>query len=327
MTPNRSLASTSAAAARVEAAATIQWLARSKALKLDAVDMSEMGAPTRAVDVLTKATDTSSLAAVGVMSAVMAFIQNAGQASAFLSMVSEQAFRRVPFDTPLIHTESLPIPSGLSEGGLIPVGELELEGKKLTEESVGVIVVASDEAWQRVDGPGQGFINSLLQSAIGRAVDARMFELLAGSAPVNLTAAKDAPAAIVTALGGALQAMLTKSGQVLRWAVSPAAAAVLAPLSAEGRIAITPAGGMIFGIPAVISEGLEPGEIALIAASDIAADVVDMGIMPSRASALRLPDGSPMSLFQLNLIAVRAVMAFGVTPLADAVMAKVTLTE
>ena len=70
-----------------------------------------------------------------------------------------------------------------------------------------------------------------------------------------------------------------------------------------------------------------PGEIALIAASDIAADVVDMGIMPSRASALRLPDGSPMSLFQLNLIAVRAVMAFGVTPLADAVMAKVTLTE
>lgn len=327
MTMNRTLANTSASAARVEAAATIQWLARSKALKLDAVDLSEMGAPTRAIDVMTKATDTSSLAAVGVMSAVMAFVQNAGQASAFLSMVGEQAFRRVPFDTPLIHTESLPIPSGLTDGGLIPVGELELQGKKLVAESVGVIVVASDEAWQRIDGPGQGFINSLLQSSIGRAVDARLFELLAGSAPVNLTAAKDDPAAILTALGGALQAMLTKSGQVLRWAVSPAAAAVLAPLSADGRIAVTPAGGMIFGIPAVVSEGLEPGEIALIAASDIAADVIDMGIVPSRASALRLPGGESLSLFQLNLIGVRAVITFGVTPLADAVMARVTLTE
>jgi hypothetical protein len=327
MTPNRSLANTSAAAGRVEAAATIQWLARSKALKLDAVDMSEMGAPGRAIDVLSKAVDTSSLASAGAMTAVMAFIENAGNASAFLSMVSEQAFRRAPFDVPLIHTESLPIPSGLSEGGLIPVGELELEGKKLTEESVGVIVVASDQAWMRVDGPGQAFINGLLQSSIGRAVDVRMFELLAGSAPVNLTAAKDAPAAIVTALGGALQAMLTKSGQVMRWAVSPAAAAVLAPLSADGRISVTPAGGMIFGIPATISEGLDPGEIALIAASDIAAGVTDFGITNSRASALRLPGGEALSLFQLNLIGVRAVMSFGVEPLADAVMAKVTLTE
>lgn len=154
-----------------------------------------------------------------------------------------------------------------------------------------------------------------------------MFEALAGTAPVNFAAASADDAAIVSALRSALAAMLTKAGQTLRWVLSPVAAARLATISSDGLISVGSNGGTIFKIPAYITDGLDPGDLALVAASSIAADVVDMGITRSNAAMLQLPGGEKISMFQCNLLAVRAVMSFGILPLADAVMATVTLNE
>lgn len=327
MTVNKHLAELNAMSARAEHAAVVGWIARAKALRLDADAAAEMGAPARAVDILAKAMDTSSLTNVGAVYSVMAFIENASRASAFMAMVNERAFRRAPFDTPLIHSGTIPIPSGHVEGTLIPVAELELEGATLKSQSVGTIIVASEEAWNRVDAPGQAYVNGLLQTAMGKAADVRMFEALAGTTPVNFAAAFADNEAIVVALRSALAAMLTKAGQTLRWALSPTAAALLATISADGLISVGPNGGTMFQIPAYITDGLAEGEVALIAASDIAADVIDLGITRSKAAMLQLPGGEQISMFQCNLLAVRGVLTFGVLPLADTVMAKVTLTE
>lgn len=327
MTVNKHLAELNAMSARAEHAAVVGWIARAKALRLDADAAAEMGAPSRAVDILAKAVNTDSLANVGAVYSVMAFIENASRASAFMAMVNDRAFRRAPFDTPLVHSGTMPIPSGHVEGALIPVAELELEGATLKSQSVGTIIVASEEAWNRIDAPGQAYINGLLQTAMGKAVDVRMFEALAGTTPVAFTADRSDQAATVTALRSALAAMLTKAGQTLRWALSPTAAAVLATISADGLISVGPNGGTMFQIPAYITDGLAEGEVALIVASDIAADVIDLGITRSKAATLQLPGGELISMFQCNLLAVRGVLTFGVLPLADTVMAKVTLTE
>lgn len=324
---NQRMADISAMSRRVEDAATVGWVARAKAMRIGADSIAEMGGPARAVNVLSKALDTGSLASAGATTAVMAFIDNAGRSSAFLSMVSERAFRRAPFDVPLIHSGTVPIPDRMVEGSLIPVAEIELEGVKLKAQSVGSIVIASDEAWRRIDGPGQAYINGLLQAAIGKAADVQMFDALAGTTPIAFTAASGDEDAVIAALRSAIRAMLTKSGQTLRWALSPSAAATLSTVSANGRISVGPNGGTIFDIPAVLSEGLEPSEMALIATSEIAADVIDLGIMPSNASVVQLPGGEQISLFQSNLTGVRAVLTFGLEPLADAVMARVTLSE
>lgn len=324
---NQRMADISALSRRVEDAATINWVARAKALRLDADTVAEMGGPSRAVHALSKTLDTGSLAAAGATTAVTAFIENSGRSSAFLSMVAERAFRRVPFETPLVHSATAPIAEDLTEGALIPVAALEMEGAKLKERSVGTIVIASEEAWGRVDGPGQAFINGLLQEAVGKAADQRMFAALAGTDPVVLTAAAATEAAVVASLRTAMRALLTKSGQSLRWALSPSAAATLSTVGSDGRISVTPSGGVIFGVPAVLTDGLEAGEMALIAASEIAADVADLSITRSRAGALRLPGGENLSLFQLNLLAVRAVLAFGIEPLAADVMVKITLED
>lgn len=221
----------------------------------------------------------------------------------------------------------MPLPDGIIEGSLIPVADLELEGAKQKAETVGTIIIANDEAWSRIDGPGQSFINGLLQAAVGKAADARMFEALAGTTPIAFTAAEADEAAVVTSLRSAIKALLLKSGQSLRWALSPTAAATLSTLSADGRISVGPNGGTIFDIPAYLTEGLAAGEMALIAASEIAADVIDLSIMPARSASVQLPGGQQISLFQSNMTGVRAVLSFGLQPLADAVMARVTLTE
>ncbi|TGN58598.1 hypothetical protein E4L95_12370 [Paracoccus liaowanqingii] len=323
---NQRMADISALSRRVEDAATVGWVARAKAMGLGADSIAEMGGPRRAVDVLSKALDTGSLTSAGATTAVMAFVENAARSSAFLAMVSDRAFRRVPFDVPLIHSASVPLPDGMIEGGLIAVAELELEGAKLKAESVGTITIASDEAWARIDGPGQSFINGLLQAAVGKAADARMFEALAGTTPIAFTA-DGTETAVIDALRFAMKAMLTKSGQSLRWVLSPSAAATLSTISADGRISVGPDGGTIFGITAILTDALEPGELALIAASEVAADVIDLSIMRARSASVQLPGGEQISLFQCNMSAVRAVLTFGLVPLADAVMARVTLTE
>ncbi|MBM3604367.1 MAG: hypothetical protein FJX25_06310 [Alphaproteobacteria bacterium] len=324
---NQRMADIAALSRRVEDAATVGWIARAKAMGAGADYVAEMGGPSRAVDVLSKALSTGSLAEAGAGTAVTAFIENAARSSAFLAMVAERSFRRAPFDTPLIHSGSLPLPEGRSEGQMIQVAELELEGAKLKAQSVGTIVIANDEAWSRIDGPGQSFINGLLQAAVGKAADARMFEALAGTTPIAFTAAEGNQAALTAALRSAMKALLLKSGQSLRWVLSPAAAATLSTISADGRISVGPSGGTIFDIPAYLTEALEPGEMALIAASEIAADVIDLSIMRARSATVQLPGGEQISLFQSNMTGVRAVLSFGLEPLADAVMARVTLTE
>ncbi|MFT4015143.1 MAG: hypothetical protein QM682_17500 [Paracoccus sp. (in: a-proteobacteria)] len=42
-------------------------------------------------------------------------------------------------------------------------------------ESAAAIVVATKEAWAQIDSAGQQFVNNLLNEAVGRVLDARLF--------------------------------------------------------------------------------------------------------------------------------------------------------
>lgn len=323
---NQRMADISASARKLEDAASVGWIARSKALRWNAEILEEHRAPQRAVDVV-KALSTDSLTEAGATTAVMAFLELAANSSAYLRMLTDRSFQRAPINTPLLYATTEPIAHRHSEGEIIPVSDFAMDSVKLEPESVGTIIVASKEAWRRLDAPGQAYVNGLVRNAIAKAADLRMFEILDATTPQEFTANASTEQGAVAGLQSALGAMFTQAGQRLRWVLSPTAAAILAPYSAAGRLAVGPNGGTIFDIPAMLTDALAENEVALIAASDIAADAVDLGIFGSQSATLQMPDGSRMSMFQNNMVAVRAVLSFAMQPAADNVMAKLTLTR
>lgn len=322
---NQRMADISAMSRKLEDAASIAWVARSKALGYSSEMIEDMGAPAKAVSVV-KSFTTESLGEAGASSAVMAFLELAGTSSAFLRMLTDRSFQRAPVNTDLLFATTDPIAHRHSEGSIIPVSDFEMAGTKLAQESVGTIIVASKEAWRRLDAPGQAYVTSLLRNAVGKAADLRMLEKLDATNPQELTADASTEQGAVSGLQAALASLLTKAGQRLRWAVSPSAAALLAPYGAGGRLSVNPDGGTIFGAPAMISDALGENEVALVSASDIVADAVDLAIFGSEAALIQLPDETKISMFQQNLVATRAVLSFAMEATAENVMTKLTLT-
>ncbi|TJZ91609.1 hypothetical protein FA743_10965 [Paracoccus gahaiensis] len=322
---NQRMADISASARKLEEAASIGWIARSKALRWNAEIMEEHRAPQRAIDVV-KSLSTDSLAEAGATTAVLAFLELAATSSAYLRMLTDRSFQRAPINTPLLFATTEPIAHQHVEGQIIPVSDFEMDSVRLQPESVGAIIVANKEAWRRLDAPGQAYVTALVRNAIAKAADLRMFEILDATNPQEFIADVTGEEGAVAGLQQALGALFTKAGQRLRWVLSPTAAAILAPYSAGGRLAVGPNGGTIFDMPAMLTDALGENEIALIAASDIAADAVDLGIFGSQSATLQMPDGSLMSMFQHNMVAVRAVLSFAMQPAAENVMAKLTLT-
>ncbi len=324
---NDNLNSISAMAGRVEAGATVQWLARAKAMGWTAEMAQSLGAPRQAVAVL-KSMTTSTLEGAGA-SAVAAFAEQAAPQSAFMRLIAEGAFQSAPLRAPLLTAAADATATLVGEGNPIAMTEIGLDDVTLTPEKAATILVATREAWAQTDAAGQAFINRLLREAIGKVADGRMFTTLEASPALSFTADPATASEVVAAFQSALGALLTAAGQRFRWIASPAAVATLAPLDLGRNVSVGPDGGEIFKVPLAVSSSLAPGDLILLRTSDIAARLIDLEIDASTQATIE-EDGEGsggVSLFGTNRVGIRAILAYAITPLADEVMARISLTE
>lgn len=290
--------------------------------------MSEVGAPSKAI-AIRKALTSSVVEAAGA-GPVKAFAEAAAPQSAFFRFVTDRAFQFAPMHQSLIYATGDGSAAVVEEGAPIPAMDVDLDGARLTPRKAAAIIVATQEAWRDVTSEGQAYINHLLRRAVGRVVDVQMIAGL-GVVPAFTAAAGDA-AAIRAQFQAMAKLLVHEAGQRLRWVLSPQAVAALAPMAPGDRVRVDLDGtGQIFGAPVAVSSALPAGDLLLISASDLVANMSDVRIDTSREGMLDLdnPAGEgtiPVSLFQTNSIGSRVIVDFGIEPLRGTVAARLTLT-
>lgn len=317
-----------ALAGRVEDGAALAWGIRGKALGLSPERMAELGAPAKAI-AIRKALTSSAVEAAGA-GPVKAFAEAAAAQSAFFRLITDRAFQLAPMYRPLIYATGDGSAAVVEEGAPIPAMDVDLAGVRLAPRKAAAIIVATQEAWQDISSEGQSYINALLRGAVGRVADAQM---IAGFGTIPAFTASAGEAAAIRAQFQAMAKLLIReAGQRLRWLLSPEAVAILSPLGPGDRVTVNLDGtGHIFGAPIAVSSALPTGDLLLVSASDIGANMTDVRIDTSREGTVDLSDeldGTiPVSLFQTNSIGSRVIVDFGLEPMRETVAARLTLTE
>ena len=260
-----------------------------------------------------------------------AFAEAASPQSAFFRFITERAFQLAPMYQPLIYATGDGSAAVVEEGAPIPAMDVHLDGAKLTPRKAASIIVATNEAWRDVSVEGQAYINALLRRAVGRVADAQMIGGL-GTVP-DFTAPEGDAEAISAGFKAMAKLLVREAGQRLRWVLSPEAVAILAPMDLGDRVTVNLDGtGNIFGAPIALSNALPAGDLLLVSASDIAANMSDVRIDISRDGSLELtnppvnnseePTGTTLvSLFQTNSVGCRVIVDFGLEAMRDTVAA------
>lgn len=275
---NASLSKISAMAGRVEDGATLAWAARGMALKLPAETMRHLGAPAKAIEIR-KGMTTGVLEAAGA-GPINAFAESAAPQSAFLRMVSDRSFQLAPMRLPLLYSTGDVSAAMVTEGAPITAVDVALDGVKLAPRKAATILTATKEAWGDISGPGQAYINALLRKAVGKVADGQMIAAL-GTIPAE-TAAADDSAAVRSAFQEMAAQLIREAGQRMRWILSPQAVAMLPPFAPADRIEVNLDGtGTIFGARIMVSTALPAGDLLLVSASDVAANLIDAEIEAS----------------------------------------------
>jgi HK97 family phage major capsid protein len=198
------------------------------------------------------------------------------------------------------------------------------------------IVVFSDEMLKWISAGGEAFLSMELRRAISAAVDEAFFSLITdANTPINGSygTSEDAAAAdlrwMLRAVG------LTAESRPL-WAMAPDVAVAALSLAAAGAVAfqnMSPTGGVLLGIPAMVTDALAAGDLALIDGAGLAGDAEGVKINSARHADIQLNDepDSPatastttVNLWTNNLVGLKPEVFFGVERLRDNAYAKTT---
>jgi len=176
-------------------------------------------------------------------------------------------------------------------------------------------------------------IGAELQTAVGVKTDVMAFaELLALSTTPSQASAGTSGANALTDVGFLMNSVTTSSRSRLYFVGAPDAIKKLSTRSNAGNVSfpqLGPSGGQILGVPTLVSDGIPAGQLLLLDAQQIAA--ADDGITLTNASQGTLaldtaPTGGTAlhSLFQENLVALRAERYFAVQALATTAISAIS---
>lgn len=310
--------------------AIVPWIVRSVALnRVDqdgVANVAEIyGAPQGVVDTIKAAVvaGTGTPALTGATAAAMAFVQTVAPSSALMTLLADRALHRAPFNTRLIASTGV-VANEIAEGAAIPVDQPDFTGQILRPRNVAAIAAATKEIWSNVSAQGQGFVSDLLREAVAAAADGTFFGEIAPAAPTATATAGD-QASILTGLRALLNAVHTRPGARLYWALSTDAANELATMD---HPRINPLAGSVLGLKSVTTGGLTGAQVALIDGRGLVAEIEDIRFDATDEATLEMADpvtgdstaptpATLVSLFQTNSLAARIILRFGVEKVRD----------
>jgi hypothetical protein len=258
--------------------------------------------------------------------------------SAYFRMVQDNAFIKLPINTPVGIVTSTVSGSVVGEGHATPVSRIVLNNLPLRPIRVSATVVVTDELLRNVSAAGQALINKELASAISDGVDTAWLNLIVHTGITSTPSAGPTAQNAKQDLRTALLAVNTVGSPRLYWVASPDVAkraSTLADPGVDAFPAMSPLGGEMANLPCLVASGVPAGTLYLIDASGIATDGgqvtvkatsqgdILMDTNPSMTSSG--PSAAQMtSMFQTNSVAMQATCLFGALVLRDNALAVIT---
>ncbi|WP_285295507.1 hypothetical protein [Aureimonas altamirensis] len=247
-----------------------------------------------------------------------AFFETMQGASIFFRLLASGG-REVPFYS-RIGSRTGAIKGGiLLPGQSIPVSTLGLSMSSLKPETAAAIIVVTDDVAKSVDKAASRFVTDELRDAVRLVVDAQFLDIITGDDTLRIPSSP-------TAFSEALDHVNGKADGSLIWAVAPNAANRLAVDPDHENM--TPLGGELFGLPAMVTDAVPSGSIILMNAFGIAVAAERVEIESSGETSLVMDDAPAMnsatpasatlvSLWQTNSRAVKVSVRFAARRLRD----------
>ncbi|WP_091948196.1 phage major capsid protein [Phyllobacterium sp. YR620] len=328
--------------------ATIPWIARAllhaKGDLMLAAKWSELNsAPDRALRILKAAASAGTIsdpdwagALADYRIAIGAFVESMRTRSVFYRFLAENAFRRVPLRTRIALTTISATGWIIGESQPMPLSEMNFAGKSLEPIHAAALVVVTAELVQSTTAAGQSLLASELKGAVADVVDEKLFDIaLTGITPV---ASSGSTAAAIAADLRKLLMAVNVVGQTsnLAWVLSPDVANGLAALTTPDGIFIhqnmSPTGGELLNLPALVSNRRPSGTIMLLDGLGFAADSDTIVLDSSGQATVEMsntPSSDPVltSLWQHNNAGLLAQAFFGAERLRDNAAAVLTGIE
>ncbi len=286
-------------------------------------------APEAVRSVLKSAVDAGSLADPAFANAlsdygdvVGAFVESLRSRSVFARLL-DGGMIRMPLRTRAAIATAVATAYARGEGLPIPISALSLAGPQLDERKAVGMVVVSNELLRSTSPAGRALLENALKAAVASAVDASFIDLVAdGVTPA--TASGTAAADALTDLRLMLSAVNTTGAGSLFWVMAPDVANAGATLAAEsGELlfpALSPAGGELLNLPALVSTSVLSGTLTLIDASGLAGEIGTVTVSIAQEATIQMdsaPSSPPnaasvmTSVWQTSRAAILATAYFG----------------
>jgi hypothetical protein len=206
--------------------------------------------------------------------------------------------------------------SVVSEDAPKPISTLSLANQSLIQRKVSTIVAVSDELAEAGGPEASAFLEREMRKGTVAATDRAFLDEMITSASPPLGASAGATAADMrTDLGKLLAAVHVRGGARLYFVCGIAAANGAAVLDDRGEMG--PAGGMLCGLPALVTDAIATDAVMLVNAGEFAANggMVELGVARHASVQLRTDPETgqqqQISLWQAGARAIRCERVFG----------------
>jgi hypothetical protein len=251
-----------------------------------------------------------------------AFTDSLRNRSVFYRLL-DGGFTRVP-----LRTRAAVVTTGATgstgEGRAIPVRQLTLSAPTLQITRAAAMFVCSDELLRNVSSAGQSLFSRELRGAISDSVDAEFLNQVIDTGTLSLSSTGSDVEAVLADLRALLNAVDTTGNAALFWVVSSDVAKFASVLYGSGGFvfpAMSPLGGEMLNLPALVCSSLAPGTLFLVNAAGIAADSDTIEVRTSTSADIEMladPTGNSatpvgvntVSMFETNSAASRITVYF-----------------
>jgi hypothetical protein len=268
---------------------------------------------------------------------VGAFLQGLRNRSVFYTLL-EDGMVRLPFQHRVSMLAADVTAWVIGEGKPIPLTRGTLSNAVVGPRLAAALLVTTEQLL--ANSRAEQNLTAALRRGITAVVDASFFDSIIDSSTVSVSSAGADAADAVEDIAALLEAVEPTVESRLLFAMDPAlmrrAATLTNSFGAFQFPDLTPTGGTIVGVPAIPSDGVGEGTVALIDATGIAGDsgLIDIDVSNQadiemlnaalQQDALASAQTTLVSMFQTNSVAIRTTAEFGAERLRDNAIALLT---